>query len=222
MAVGFTTPTYCSVEDVADFLKVPLDKTTLPSEDQVIKTILRQEDVFDRRTGHAWRKRFRPNEIHSLAIIYHFGWGTPIPMEHRQIHELDTNLGDKVEVFDGASVGQTGGKAQYTDITSNGDWYAVQEELGKFNMRGFIYTVMRKDRLRISYHYGDLSGVPEDIKDAIIKMVAVEILTTSFRMDVLPLGGNSGLELRDIIDMWKEDIDRTVLQHQEMKVIDSP
>jgi hypothetical protein len=221
MAEGFTTPTYCSVEDIADFLKVPLDKTTLPNSDQVIKTILRKEDEFDRRTGHAWRIRIKRDEVHSLPLLYHFGWGTPIQLEHRKIQPIDTNLGDKVEAYRGATSGGNNGVPDYDDISSNGAWYNINSTLGKLNMRGFIYTVMRKDRVRITYRYGD-TIVPEDVKDAVIKMVAIEILTTSFRMDVLPLGGNSGLELRDIIDYWKEDIDRAIAQYQEFKVLDSP
>ena len=49
--------TYCSVEDVADYLRIPITATTVPNTAQITKIINRKEDELDRRIGHAWRSK---------------------------------------------------------------------------------------------------------------------------------------------------------------------
>ena len=39
--------TYCSVEDVADLLRIPITATTIPNKAQVEKIINRKEDEFE-------------------------------------------------------------------------------------------------------------------------------------------------------------------------------
>ena len=46
--------TYCSVEDVADYLRIPITATTVPNKTQIEKIIRRKEDELDRRIGHAY------------------------------------------------------------------------------------------------------------------------------------------------------------------------
>lgn len=215
--------TYCKVEDIADFLRVDITDTTVPNKKQVEKIIQRKEDEIDRRTGHAWRIRQARTEVHDLPIIYEFGWGTPIFLRHRKIRTnenggFDPAQGDKIEVFNGASSG-TGGGAQYTDITtSQPGTYELEPEYGRLYMRGFIFTVMRKNRIRITYRYGE-DEVPQDISDICIKMTAMELMTTSFRADVLPIGGSGGWSWKDSFEQWKEDIDRVISQRQEIITI---
>ena len=216
--------TYCSVQDVADFMRVDITDTSVPNKRQVEKLISRKEDEIDRRTGHAWRPRQAIREVHDLPLIYEFGWGSPLFMRHRNIRTnatggFDSALGDKVEVFKGASAGSGGsvqGSAEYEDITeSPTGTFELEPQYGKLYMRGFIFTVMRKHRIRITYRYGD-DEVPQDIEDICIKLTAIELLTTSFRADILPVGGSGGWGWKDSIDMWKEDIDRVISQRQEV------
>jgi hypothetical protein len=215
------TPVYCTVQDVADFLRVDITDTTTPNKAQVIKLINRKEDEIDRRTGHAWREATATTEVHDMPIIYEFGWGTPLFLRHRKIRTdanggLVSSSGDSLEVYDGASGGNTGGSANYNDITDNADGgFVLDPEYGRLYMRGFIFTVMRKNRMRITYRYGDTT-VPLDIEEACVKMVAVELLSTSFRADILPVGGSGGWSWGDSINQWKEDIDRTIHQRQEI------
>ena len=219
-----TTPVYCSVQDIADFLRVDITDTTTPNKSQVTKLINRKEAEIDRRTGHAWREATATTEVHDLPIIYEFGWGTPIFLRHRNIKtgssgELLSDSGDKLEVFSGASDGVGSGAAAYTDITdSPTGTYELEPEYGRIYMRGFIFTVMRKNRIRITYRYGDLI-VPGDIEETCIKLVAIELLTTSFRADTLPLGGSGGWSWNDSINTWKTDIDRVIRQRQEIITI---
>ena len=59
--------------------------------------------------------------------------------------------------------------------------------------------------------------VPSDIEDAVIKMVSIDILNTSFRMDELPTGGIANLS--ESKKIWQEDIDRCVDNRREVFVI---
>jgi hypothetical protein len=216
--------TYCTVEDISDFLRVDITDTTVPNKKQVTKLINRKEDEIDRRTGHAFRERVAKTEVHDLPIIYEFGWGTPIFLRHRAIRTnenggFDSEQGDKIEVFAGASDSAGSGAAAYTDETNAvAGLYEIEPEYGRLYMRGFIFTVMRKNRIRVTYRYGD-EEVPEDITDICTKMVAIELLTTSFRADSLPLGGSGGWSWKDSIDQWKEDINRVISQRQEVITI---
>ena len=46
--------TYCTVEDISDFMRVPISSTTTPNKAQVEKIINRMEEVLDRRIGHTF------------------------------------------------------------------------------------------------------------------------------------------------------------------------
>ena len=207
--------TYCSVEDVSDFLRVPITATSTPNKTQVEKIINRKEGEFERRTGHAWRSKKVTREIHSLPLLYTFGWGTPIFLRHRRIYDLDASEGDKVEIWEGAS-------ATWRDIVSDQQWYDIEYERGSIHLRGFLFSILRKNRVRITYRYGgeEFAGdtvIPEDINDCVIKMSAIDLMNTSFRMDELPTGGiNSPSESKR---MWQEDIENCIQNRREVFVI---
>ena len=61
--------TYCSVEDVADYLRIPITATTVPNTTQIEKIIKRKDDELDRRIGHAWRSKTAYNERHTLPLL---------------------------------------------------------------------------------------------------------------------------------------------------------
>ena len=84
-----TTTTYCSVGDISDFLRVPITSTTTPNKEMVRKIIARKEAELDRRIGHTWKTKKITREIHSLPLLYTFGWGTPIFLKHRHILDFD-------------------------------------------------------------------------------------------------------------------------------------
>mgnify|MGYP003679910382 FL=1 len=53
--------------------------------------------------------------------------------------------------------------------------------------------------------------------DAVIKMTAIDLMNTSFRMDELPTGGiNSPSESKRI---WQEEIDNCIANRREVFVI---
>ena len=90
--------TYCSVGDVSDFLRVPINANTTPNKAQVEKIINRKEEELERRIGHAWRSKKVTREVHDLALLYTYGWGTPVFLQHRNIYEFDASAGDKIEI----------------------------------------------------------------------------------------------------------------------------
>ena len=202
--------TDCTVQDVSTFLRVPITATTTPNKTQVEKIINRKEAEIERRIGHAWREKQIVDEVHDLPLGYSFGWGTPIFLQHRRIKDLDASQGDKIEIWQGS-------QDTYSNILGNDSWYNIEQTHGKLFLRGFIFSILRKHRCRVTYRYGD-TVVPDDIKDALIKMVSIEIISTSFRMDKLPMGG-SGINIQTSMTKWQEDIDRTVADRRETFVV---
>jgi|TARA_R110002020_G_scaffold441981_2_gene653122 hypothetical protein len=208
--------TYCTVGDISDFLRVPITSTTSPNKAQVEKIIKRKEAELDRRTGHAWRSKTITKELHDLPLLYTFGWGTPIFLQHRNIYEFDVSAGDKIEIWQGAS-------ANWENILGNAQWYDVNYERGTVHLRGFIFSILRKNRVRITYRYGGegYAGdtvIPLDIEDAIVKLTAIELVNTSLRMDRLPMGG-TGVDLQAVKARWAEDVEKCIDNRREVFVI---
>ena len=210
-----TTTTYCSVGDISDFLRVPITSTTTPNKEMVRKIIARKEAEIDRRIGHTWKTKKITREIHSLPLLYTFGWGTPIFLKHRHILPLDSSLGDKIEVWKSET-------DVWGDVLDNTQWYNMEYELGTLYLRGYLFTILRNNRIRVTYRYGgeDYAGdtvIPLDITDAVIKMTAIEVMNTSFRMDEIPSGGS--VSPSESKRYWQEDIDLCVSNRREVFVI---
>jgi len=205
--------TYCSVEDVADYLRIPITSTTVPNKAQIEKIINRKEDELDRRIGHAWRSKKITGERHSLPLLYIFGWGTPLYLQHRNIYDFDAAEGDKIEIWEGAD-------STYENILGNDQWYDMDYEYGRLYLRGFIFSILRQNRVRVTYRYGgeNFAGdteIPGDIADCVIKMVALEFVNTSFRMDKLPMG-SSGVDYSSSKRQWTEDIEKCIENRREV------
>ena len=202
---------YTSVADVSDFLRIPITATTTPSKKQVEKIINRKEEYLDRRIGHTFgRTKQIVREIHDLPLLYTYGWGTPLFLQHRQLQDLDADEGDKIEIWQGAS-------STYNDILGNNTWYEFEPTYGRLFIRGFLFSIMRKNRIRVTYRYGD-DTVPIDVEDACVKLVAIDLLTTSLRMDQIPIGSNQ-VNIDQSMKMWKETVEECVLNRREVFVI---
>ncbi len=198
--------TYCTVADVSDFLRVPITSTTTPNKAQVEKIILRKEQELDRRIGHHFGGVIASAaEVHDLPLLYSYGWGSPIFLKHRQIADIDASLGDKIEVWTGDS---------YADHTGDTGVHNLEGTYGKLYFRGYIFTIMRKNRIRVTYRYGELT-VPYDIQDSCVKLVSIDILNSSFRMDILPTGAN-GVDVSASKSDWRADIENCIDNRQEI------
>ena len=73
---------------------------------------------------------------------------------------------------------------------------------------------MRKNRVRVTYRYGDAT-VPDDVEDACVKLTAIELLNTSLRMDQIPIGSNQ-LNIDQSIKYWKDSVEECVLNRREV------
>lgn len=207
-----STTFYCQVSDISDFLRIPIDRNSSPNDVQVANIINRKEDEIDRRTGHAWRSVTISNEIHALPLIYTYGWGTPIFLQHRSLKDLDTTLGDIIEVWDGQKYTSVGALAG-----NFGNNYNFEPRYGRLFLRGYLYSILRDYRVRVTYRYGETTP-PGDIKDVCIKMACIDLLTTSFKMDKLGVGTEYGLEFEKVIDVWRNDIERTIWDRTEVQI----
>jgi len=209
--------TYTTAGDVADFLRVGIDETTTPNIAQTEKIINRMEDRIDRRTGHAWRLVTITNEHHDLPLIYSFGWGTMISLHHRMVQIMNKCSGDELGIWQGTSnnfncIISVGGGGNFEEIPERGELY----------IRGHLFSVMRKNRVRITYRYGGEPGdcpaaitVPFDIEDAAMKLTAADLLTSSFRFDILPRT-DLGFDLDKAVSRWREDVDRIIRNREDM------
>jgi hypothetical protein len=208
--------TYCSTGDIADFLRIPITATTTPNKLQVEKIIRRKEDELDRRMGHAWRSKTITRELHDLPLLYTFGWGTPLFLAHRNLYDFDAAEGDKIEIWQGAS-------SIWENILGNSEWYDANYERGTVHLRGFIFSILRKNRVRVTYRYGGEgyggdTTIPGDIEDCVVKMTAIELVNTSLRMDRLPMGG-TGIDLQAVKTRWSDDIEKCIDNRREVYII---
>ena len=203
--------TYCTVADVADFLRVPITASSTPNKAQVEKIINRKEEELDRRIGHTFgRNKTITNEIHDLPLLYTYGWGTPLFLKHRNCRDLSSSAGDKIEIWQGAD-------ATYTDILDNSQWFDFEPVYGRLFLRGYIFTILRKNRVRVTYRYGDAT-VPLDIEDACIKLTCIDLINSSFRMDILPVGSN-GADIQMSKSDWRADVENCIENRQELHFI---
>ena len=203
--------TYCTVADVADFLRVPITATSTPNKAQVEKIINRKEEELDRRIGHTFgRNKTITNEIHDLPLLYTYCWGTPLFLKHRNCIYLSSSAGDKIEIWKGAD-------ATYTDILDNSQWFDFEPVYGRLFLSGYIFTILRKNRVRVTYRYGDAT-VPLDVADACIKLTCIDLINSSFRMDILPVGSN-GADIQMSKSDWRADVENCIENRQELHFI---
>ncbi len=215
--------TYTTSSDVAALIRsCDFTACTTPTLAQVEEIINRKEDVLDQRTGHTYgRTKVVTNEYHCLPLVYTFGWGTPIYLKHRDVRvKLDcccdvtldfcSAAGDKLETWQ-AGVGNL-----FSDITDTTS-YQIIGERGELYLRGLLFTILRDNRIRVTYRYGSAT-VPNDIKDAATKMAALDLINGSFRMDIIPMGAD-GVKVMDTSARWRDDIDKIVRNREEVFVL---
>jgi len=206
---------YINTCDVADFLRISITCATSPSIAQVEKLIKRSEDKIDRRTGHAWRNK-QVTEIYDLPLLYNFGWGSPITLKHRNIKtdacvctSLDFCAGDRIEIWKGAT-------SEWSCFTQTPGAYEVEYIKGEIYLRGFIFTILRRNRVRVTYRYGDTT-VPEDIKDACLKLTCIDLIRSSIKMDDLEFGG--AIKKEEAMRMWQEETDKIIRDREEVYIL---
>jgi hypothetical protein len=207
---------YISTSDVADFLRISITCSTSPSIAQVEKLIKRAEEKIDRRTGHTYGRTKSTQEIFSLPLLYTFGWGTFISLKHREVTTvgagetcLCTSAGDKIEIWNGSN-------ATWTDYTNTPGSYDVEKIKGELYLRGFIFSILRNNRVKVTYRYGS-AAVPDDIEDACLKLTCIDLIRSSIKMDDLEFGG--AIKKEQAMSEWKDEVDNIIHDRAEVYVV---
>ena len=94
--------------------------------------------------------------------------------------------------------------------------YDIEYIKGEVYLRGFIFSILRQNRVRVTYRFGDTT-VPEDIKDAIVKLTCIDLIRSSIKMDDLEFGG--AIKKEEAMSMWKEEVDNIIHDRAEVFVI---
>jgi hypothetical protein len=83
-------------------------------------------------------------------------------------------------------------------------------------LRGFIFSILRQNRVRVTYRYGDTT-TPYDIQDAVVKLTAIDLIRSSIKMDDLEFGGSINKE--QAMAQWEEDVDKIIKDRMEVFVL---
>ncbi len=208
---------YTTTANVGSFLRFTIDCCSSPSCSEVVSFIERNQEVIDQRTGMTYgREKTETREWHDLPLIYTFGWGSFITLKRRAVKtdctglKLDAGACDKLEIWSGAT-------GAFTDITNKTESYNIVAERGELYMRGFLFSILRKNRLRVTYRYGE-TELPLDITKACLLMTCIDIVRASFRMDEIVFGGKA-INKETSMKSWEDEIERIIRNREEVYFI---
>lgn len=211
-------PEYCTVGEVADWLRIDINENSDPNIVMVNRNILRNQEYIDRKTAHSWQsEKQKRNEIHDIPdSLWDYGQGIPVFTQHRMIKTpFDPAKGDKFEIWDGINFLEQ-------NVSQNDDFIHFEKTSGTFYIRGFYFTILRKKRFRITYRYGgdqENTPVPDDINKACLLLTSINILETDFQMSQIKYGGEGAVSKREIIQMWREEVNEIIEDHAEFITI---
>ena len=215
------TPTYCTATNISDWLRIPINPNTDPNTSMINENIMDNEDRIDRLTGHTWLSEKQVTEEFSVNKLYDWGRGMPLFPRKRNLKTFDSTKGDKFEIWDGGD---------WTDQTptSNGvnqdQIIYFQEIKGIIYLRGYLFTILRTNRFRVTYRYGgDNEGIkdvaesiPRDIQKACKLMTCLDILSTDFQMSQIAYGGEGNIDKQKVMDRWQKEIDEIIWSRSEI------
>jgi hypothetical protein len=206
---------YCNVSDVATELLKPdsfFGEIHSPDYNRIVKFIKQAEEYIDSQSSRAWRERQRTNEYLSFRDnqFYIARSGFKFKLARRFVRELNSDNGDKLEVYDGTSwVDWLSTKQEGRDKD-----FWLDYENGYLYLRNFIYRGYEKV-IRITYRYGE-ETVPMDINDITAKIVAVKLLTNEDSSFILEdAGNNQGMQYDPRISSMKHYIKMTIQNYAD-------
>lgn len=229
------TELYCSTRDVARFVKprdpsaTPdepwpddfrdedhADGATEPSASEVERHIEAASAEIDRRTQQSWRANQVHDETHDHHGLYYWLSGHPIKLPKKNIRPLDPAQGDKLEVWNGNEWEEWLQRDSYTQGRDGDFW------LDRPNGILWIYerAILRPHpKFRLTYRYG-YEHVPADVRDAVAKRAAADIVTGDFGGMVVP-GNNQGENADPISSAqeWKEDFKETCKRYKKISFV---
>ena len=210
------TVTYCTSDQVAAFMGVPVfDGTTTPKKEQVEEWINESEDDIDNQTMHSWREVTITEEVHHLeSPAYRHYEGTEIFLEHRNIKELSTGSGDKLEVWNGSEYEDY--LVTRTEGRNNDYWF--DKTMGVVFLKTYpAQFYSRKNfNVRVTYRYGD-TVVVKDIRKAAIRLTAVTVIQSDDRSVLFP-EGSSNISPSQKVEKWEEQAEKIMDKRRELKL----
>lgn len=216
------TTIYCTKKNVADWLRININANTDPNTDMVEEYIFANEDRIDQLTQHTWMSDKLVTEEFNVNKLYDWGRGMPLYPRKRSIKTFDDDQGDKLEIWDGNSwVDNT---PDVSESTGESDLVYFQEIKGIVYLRGYLFTILRANRFRITYRYGgenerigsETALVPRDITKACKLMTCLDILGTDFQMSQIAYGGEGNIDKQKVMDRWQKEIDNIIWSHSEI------
>jgi hypothetical protein len=233
--IGTEAELYCSPSDVTRFIRPRdpnaegtaevtaeafhdeghVDGPTTPTRSAVIKHIEGASVRLERKTQQAWRANTVTNETHDHKGLYYWLSGHPIDLIKREIRPLDASKGDKLEVYTGrwenwlTEPGMESGR--------DGDYWID-------GPNGLLWVYERAilrphPKFRITYRYG-YDMVPHDVREAVAKRAAADIITGDFYGTVVP--GNQQGENADpsyFADIWREDFKEVARDYKKISFV---
>lgn len=221
-AIQGQSTVYTTVKKVESFMQIAaLTDSSNPTIQETIEMIKRMEDIIDQDTGHAWRLRYSGTKSASeqeavyeefdISNNYEYQTGRPIYLKHRKVREFDSDEGDVLQIWDGASwIDWLEDKSE-----GRGDDFWVSYPKGIVFIKS-RYGVKKPMAARIKYRYGE-NVVPGMISDLATKMMAVELATGNYRSVILP-EGDGGFTRSQRIEMWERKIDAYMTKNKEFQV----
>ena len=212
-------PIYCSVQDISDWLRITINANSDPNSRMVKNYIIDNEDRIDRLTGHTWMSDKLVTEEFSVSKLYDWGRGMPLFPRKRNLKPFDSSLGDLFEVWDGNSW------VDQTPIPGATDGMVYFQEIkGIIYLRGYLFTILRTNRFRVTYRYGgdnessvsETETVPRDIQKACKLMTVIDIISTDFQMSQIAYGGEGNVDKQKIMDRWQKEVDNIIWSHSEI------
>jgi len=212
---------YCGTADVKRILqnRFNYSGTSFPTNAQVTATIEDVEDEIDNTTMHAWREKTVSNEFYDLPVeysrnFYYLDPGIPIHLRHREIRDVGTADGDKIEIWDGGTT--------YTDYVADktkgrNDDYWIDHEKGIVYLKIFT-PFYREKAARLTYRYGG-SVVPKDIRRAAAMMTAIELIQNDDRSNMLSDVGQSQLGYDPRIAQMQKKVDKILKNRSRVFVV---
>ena len=217
---------YCLSADIAKFLWIndgaDFSASTKPTKVAVDVAIDRAESIINEATKHAWHKVSITNEYHDYLIPSYahrrpFGWvrgrqpDRGVYLTHRAIRTFVSGT-DKIEIYDGD---------EWKDLilTANGFEEGRDKDYWISCEEGIIFFInetpaIGKKTVRVTYSFGEAT-VSEDIKEAAIKLTAINLLYSDDRSAMVIDGmDNIGLDLK--VRAWKEDVDKILKERKDL------
>lgn len=215
------TPKYCQSKDIADWIRIDINSNTDPNTDMVENYIMANEDEIDRLTQHTWLTDKQVVEVFTVNKLWDWGRGLPIYPRHRNLVDFDQAAGDKLEIWDGDSW-------ELQDVPPGGGGLVYFETVkGIAYLRGYLFTILRQSRFRLTYRYGgdnetsisETEIIPRDVQKACKLMTCIDILSTDFHMSQIAYGGEGNVDKGNIMEKWQREVDRIVWSHSEITTV---